>query len=97
MANKVTIPIRAIEELITTTLAQTERELSAYKKAKAENDDRFLIRALDAEQKLSEQVTIIEAAKSAYDPYAHDGADAEIMYAILTRANATVPKKEETP
>lgn len=47
-----------------TALAQSERDLAAYRKAKAENDELFLNRALVAEEKLAEQGTTIEELRA---------------------------------
>ena len=54
----------AFIEEVADALAQSERDLAAYKKAKAENDERFLNRALVAEEKLAEQATTIEELRA---------------------------------
>lgn len=61
------VATRAIEGLVMAALAQSERDLTAYKKAKSENDERFLTRALDAEQKIIEQETEIRRLRDLSD------------------------------
>ena len=79
--------------------AEFDRWLAAHDaavQAEAQADISAFANALTLhKEKLAEQAATIEAAKSAYDPFAHDGADAEIMYAILY--STTTPQKETTP